>query len=80
MTSIIIGFIRTFAAAAAGALGTWLISLGIDIDQVAVEGVIFTAVTGFYYLAVRLLAEKWPIFGNLFVINKAPSYEGQHVR
>jgi hypothetical protein len=79
MTSIIIGAIRTLAAAAAGWVGTWFIqAVGTEIDTAALEGFLFAAVTGLYYLAVRLLAERWPIFGNLFVINKAPSYEGEH--
>ena len=78
MNDLVIAFIRTWVPTIAGAIATWLLSLGIEIDSAALAGIFFSVLSGIYCLTVRLLAEKWSWVGNLLGVNKAPVYEGTH--
>ena len=77
MSDFVISQIRTYVPMAVGAFVAWLLQFGFDLYEV--EGqltvVIVAALSAAYYLLVRLLAEKWPGFGVLLGVNKAPGYE-----
>lgn len=63
MSSLIPSLIRTYVPMLVALLGSWLASLGIDINddqKAALVGVIGTVVGGLYYLAVRVLEKKVP--------------------
>lgn len=60
-----------------GAVAAWLLSKGIVLDSTATNGlVVFLtgAVTSLYYLAVRLLEQRFPQFGWLLGNAKKPVY------
>jgi hypothetical protein len=72
MTDFITSLVRTWVAIAVG----WLISVGVlssSLSDPAVQA-LTGAIIGLYYLVVRLLEKKWPIFGWLLGIAKEPSY------
>lgn len=60
MNDWLVGLIRTLAQAAAGALLTWLVSRGIELDEEPVVVVLFALFTGIYREVVTLLAKRWP--------------------
>lgn len=75
MTLFIISFIRTIAPAIVGALGSWLVTLGLDVGEEALASLtafMFIAFTGIYYALVRLLEEKYPKLGILLGFAKSP--------
>jgi hypothetical protein len=77
MSDFVVGLIRTWVPIVVGAVVSWLVTLGVSFDA-ATEAGLITGLTGLligvYYTVVRLLAEKWPWFGYLLGVNKAPSY------
>ncbi len=78
MNQFVTGVIRTWVPIAVGAVISWLATRGMTVDADTQLGLI-TAATGLiqagYYLAVRLVAEKFPWAGILLGSNHAPSYE-----
>lgn len=80
----IIAAIRTGASvlgpAIITALVTWLTSLGVDITVdtswgVVLAGLIFAVAVGVYNFAVNALSTKYPVLGNLLIVNRPPEYD-----
>lgn len=72
------GHIRTYIPIIVGAAlaygeTKWNIILGEDASTGLIVGLV-GAVQAVYYTIVRALAEKWPVFGVLLVVNQAPNY------
>ena len=74
----VIAQIRTYVPSGVGALGTWLLSLGIDVGAEAQVGLVTfgTAfVTGVYFTAASAIQRKWPLAGRFLLgSSKAPTY------
>lgn len=66
MNNFVTSIIRTYVPIGVGAIVSYLLSKGIDIDESARTGLVtfLTAVSqGAYYLLVRLLEKKFPQAG-----------------
>lgn len=77
MNDFITSLIRTYVPIAVGAVASYLVTAGIDIDANAQLGLVtfLTAVLqGVYYLLARLLEQKFPQFGFLLGSAKKPEY------
>jgi len=78
MNDYAVSLIRTYAPIVAGAIISWLISLGLDVGAEANVGltVFLTAVaTGLYYLLARLLEARWPVMGRFLLgSSRKPEY------
>ena len=75
MNDYLVGHIRTYTPVLVGLLLTLLgDALGVDIDSTEAAMTATAAVAAVYYTVVRALAEKWPTFGILLGVNKAPEY------
>lgn len=78
MNTYITSLIRTFVPVAVGALLTWLAtSLKIVVDPSSQAGLITlctAALSGLYYLLVRLLESKVPWLGVLLGVPAQPTY------
>lgn len=75
MTVFVISLIRSNVPVAVGALLTWLISFGIVVPEegrIGLTSFLFFFLTGFYYLVVRLLEERFPQVGILLGFPKSP--------
>lgn len=76
----IIAQVRTYVPIGAGALITWLLSLGIDVGAQAQVGLVTfgtALVSGAYYTAASALQRKWPVLGTFLLgSSKAPTYTG----
>lgn len=75
MTTFVISLIRSNVPIVVGALLTWLVSLGIVVPEEGKVGLILFLVaflSGFYYLIVRLLEERYPQIGILLGFAKSP--------
>ena len=81
MSDFVIAQIRTYVPMLVGLIVSWLLVQGILDEETSKTLIInmtalFTSLfSGLYYFIVRLLAEKWPAFGILLGVNKAPVYE-----
>ena len=79
MNDYIIGHIRTWVPIVVGALISFLVTLGLEINP-ETQTALIIALTGLiqavYYALVRALAEKWPWVGSFLGVNKAPEYFG----
>lgn len=84
LSSLVISLIRQYVPVAVGVVLTWIaVSLKIVIDPstgpalIALTTAILTAA---YYLLVRLLERKWPVFGILLGVPAQPAYvkPGEH--
>lgn len=78
MSNFITSLIRTWVPIAVGALVSWLLTLGIEIDADAQAGLIIfltSVLQGLYYLVVRVLEQRWPRIGALLLGNSSkPDY------
>ena len=78
MSDYLVGHIRTYVPLVIAGLVVWLSdSFGIEVDESSVAALatgLTGAIAAVYYGIVRGLAEKWPWFGNLLGVNKAPAY------
>lgn len=78
LSDYITSHIRTYVPIAVGAAlayaeTKWKIVLPDDATVGLVIGLV-AVVQGVYYALVRALAARWPIFGNLLVVNQQPQY------
>jgi len=67
--------IRTIVPLAAGAVISWLALVNLDIDtdgQVALTTLLTSALTGAYYLVIRIIETKVPQIGWLLGLAKTP--------
>lgn len=75
MNPFVASLIRTIVPLLVGSAISWLVSMGIDIDEsgVAYLSSFLTALFGgLYYVAVRYLEEKVPAFGWLLGLAQTP--------
>ncbi len=81
MSDTLTSLIRTYVPIVVGALVSWLITLGIEVDSTTQAGLV-TGLTGVvtaaYYTIVRLLETRIPWIGVLLGTTKVPSYEAKH--
>ena len=78
MSNFVIALIRTVVPMGVGVLATWLINLGVNVDQSAFEGLneaLVLFIGGLYYALIRYLEGKFPWFGWLLGVAKAPEYD-----
>jgi hypothetical protein len=78
MTDLVVSLIRTYVPLAVGTLVAWLATKGINLDVDAATGLtafLSAVFTGVYYLAARLLEQRWPEFGALLGKAKKPEYK-----
>lgn len=78
MGDFVTSLIRTYVPIAVGALASYLLTKGIEIDANAQLGLVtfLTAVSqGVYYLLARLLEKQFPSIGGLLLgSSKKPEY------
>lgn len=78
MNNFVTSLIRTYVPIVVGAIASYLVTAGIEIDANAQLGLVtfLTAVLqGAYYLAARLLEKKFPSIGGLLLgSSKKPEY------
>lgn len=74
LTDTVISWIRTTVPVIVGALVAWLQPLGIELDTVGAITVATIFFTSVYYAGARLLEQKYPQFGWLLGVPRAPKY------
>lgn len=77
MGDTVLSLIRTYVPIIVGSFVSWLVTLGVELDAVAEQGLIvgLTGVLiGAYYTIARVLEKKWPVFGLLLGSRKQPEY------
>ncbi len=77
MNDFVISLIRTWVPAAVAAVVAYVITLGVEFDAAAeaqVSAAAVLVVSALYYGVVRALENKWPAFGRLLGVAKAPTY------
>ncbi len=67
--------IRTFTPVLAGAIVTWLVGLGVEIDAASVGVVLSGIFTGLWYVIARFLEQKFPAAGWLLGKPQQPTYD-----
>lgn len=75
MSVLLASFIRTIVPALVGAVSGWLIQLGLEVDpefRGALSTVLSVALTGLYYIVVRVIEQKVPQIGVLLGYAKSP--------
>ena len=80
MNPFIASLIRTIVPVAAGAVISWLALINLDIDaegQTALSALLTAALTGAYYIVVRLIETKVPQVGWLLGLAKSPDSYSQ---
>ena len=76
--NFVTSLIRTYVPIAVGALASYLVTNGIELNAEAQLGLVtfLTALLqGAYYLAARLLENKFPQLGFLLGSSKTPEYK-----
>jgi hypothetical protein len=75
MNALALSIIRTYVPIAVGALASWLLTVGLELDADGQAGLI-VFLTGLsqavYYAAVRALETRWPGVGVLLGAAKTP--------
>ncbi len=78
LNDYVTGHIRTYVPIVVGALLIWgetkwniVLPEGADLGLVVF---LTGALQAVYYAVVRALAHRWPVFGNLLVVNQQPQY------
>ena len=78
MQSLITSYIRTYVPVLVGSLLSYLVTLGVQLDKDAENGLVvaLTAfIIGVYYALARTLEKKWPAVGTLLLgSSKQPTY------
>ena len=79
MSDFVTRQIRTWTPIAVGAVVSWLLTLGVELDTDTQTGLVI-ALTGLlqalYYTVVTLIAKKFPWAEALLGSTKAPEYKG----
>ena len=77
MNDWVTSLIRTWVPTAVGIAVAFLVAQGVDLDpstELQLSGGLVAVVTGVYYAVVRAAENKWPAFGYLLGVAKAPTY------
>jgi uncharacterized membrane protein (DUF441 family) len=77
VSDLVISLIRTWVPTGVGVAVAWLSAYGFELspeNEVAIAGGIVAAVAALYYWAARALENRWPAFGYLLGVAKAPAY------
>ena len=77
MSDFVTSLIRTWVPAGVAAGVTYVVTLGVEFDPAAETQIAAAAVlvvTAVYYGVVRALENRWPAFGYLLGVAKAPTY------
>lgn len=78
MSDYAVSLIRTYAPVVAGAIISWLASVGLNVGAEANVGltIFLTALTtGVYYLLARVLEAHWPVIGRVLLgSSRKPEY------
>lgn len=75
MSDTVTLLIRTLAQTAAGAAATWLATRGFQIDDAALQSVLFVVFSAVWATATTWLAGHVnPMFGYLSIVPKTPTY------
>lgn len=77
MNDLVISTIRTFVPSLVGSVVALLTGWGLELDgefATALQAVVFALCTAVYYLAVRLLAKRFPQLEVLLGAAKKPVY------
>lgn len=77
MSDLLASLIRTWVPIGVGALISWLVTLGIEVDPATESGLIVGLtglITAGYYTLVRLLEKKYPWVGVLLGKPAQPEY------
>ncbi|HLR95689.1 MAG TPA: hypothetical protein VK053_14280 [Jiangellaceae bacterium] len=73
----VLSLIRTYVPIVVGALASWLLTLGVEVDAEAQAGLV-VAMTGvlqaIYYAAARWAETRWPWLGVLLGSRAKPTY------
>ena len=83
MNDALVSLIRTYVPIGVGAVLSWLLTLGITVDDSAQAGLIagITAVvTASYYALVRLAELRFPWLGVLLGTKRQPTYDTSKVQ
>lgn len=76
-----LSLVRTWVPVAAGAVLSWLASVGLDLGAEAEVGLVVVmtaAITAVYYALARVLEARWPALGRLLLgSSQAPVYVPQ---
>jgi uncharacterized membrane protein HdeD (DUF308 family) len=73
MPPLLASILRTVVPVTAGAVITWLLSLGISVDSASLAMLLTGVITSIYYLAARTLEQIWPALGALLLGLGAPA-------
>jgi len=74
LNDYVISLIRTWVPMLVGLLATWLLTLGIEIDSMAIELALVSLFSGAYYALIRWLEGKFPWIGILLGAKRTPTY------
>ena len=77
MNNVAVSLIRTWVPIGVGALISWLITLGIEVDEETQKGLVIACtalIMAIYYGVVKLLERKFPWVGVLLGIRAQPAY------
>ncbi|MCC3277544.1 hypothetical protein LJ753_16895 [Arthrobacter sp. zg-Y20] len=80
MNPFVASLIRTIVPVVAGAVISWLALVNLDIDaegQASLSALLTAALTGAYYIVVRLIETKIPQVGWLLGLAKTPDSYSQ---
>lgn len=73
-----VSLIRTYVPVIAGAIISWLVSIGINLGaeaNVALVTFLTAALTALYYTVARLLEKRWPVLGRILLgSSRVPEY------
>lgn len=77
MSNLVTAIIRTIIPVIVGYLATWLIGLGVNLDQTVWDGFsnqLVLILSGVYYAAVAWAETHWPWVGWLLGLARRPAY------
>jgi uncharacterized membrane protein (DUF441 family) len=77
MRDLITSGVKTAVQVAVAAVVAWLTKVGIDVDSVALEAVLFSVATGVVAVALNWVSVKLPVVGRILSLGLAksgPSY------
>ncbi len=67
--------VRTLTPIIVGAIASWFLQRGIDMDEGNLEDAIGPVIAGGYYIVVRLVSQRWPSTELLLGSRATPEYD-----